>query len=439
MGFAMNVKGMVAKYHSRSASNAAPTIQTLPKAGSNIYSGNIDHEMLSTTSFQSDTSSRKLAKILGPEVLLHSSTQSPDLSRRSSFSLRRNAESTRSIPQVDTRRNAIVAPEEWNVSGHDEKNILFDGDNDLPTTNDDDTIHITPVIGEEAKTKPLALSAPNSPDVDALSIAQFPSAEKPASDDPLEGLEPNRSLSLSRNGSIDFNEVCERLLDSLSSPVERPSYGRDKTCSSVSSVSSSQSISAVTEPPTPLLESSSSSCSSMIPADKMAKVKSDLVADQVALEAKFKLASARDALKRVKSNVACPDGFAFRRYAPPAPIRALTLESRTQSYTATDVIPVEPSRPIRLSRSYTAVDELTVEHATPRSSRSSRTHRELSVNPQKSEVRIGVAAPKNLNNLKKSNEQAAGKPVSNGHAKAKSKNISYIPQGHITSIHEVLA
>lgn len=280
-------------------------------------------------------------------------------------------------------------------------------------------------------------STSNSPDVGALEVSDF---ESPCNSrcsmyeiyTPLESERTEDSKSGQSSADLSFDALCGRLLDSqalvsASGVAVRP-YS-DKSAETLP-ISSSHS-STMTFPTSSA--SSISSCASSIESlghdEQKYKSIGSLASEQAALEARLKLAAARDALKKVKSNVVPPNHRAH-----------FTSHVLRQSFTE----PISlASRPGLISRS-ASDNNITIKaqkqalygteptHSS-RSSRSSRRTR-ASLTPLKSDVRIGVSAPRNLNTIKKTDERSAALS-----AKSKPKVIAYIPQNHITSINEVCA
>lgn len=295
-----------------------------------------------------------------------------------------------------------------------------------------------------------AIESPDSPDVEALGIAQFgSSSDSPRSKyDNLTTLRSHSADDLQRPmqpRDMSFDALCVRLLDSdlHSDELEFPDAHSFDTLSAGSPVSSSHSstimfpVSSATS-----ISSSASSINSMSAEEKHEKAIVALVADQAALEARLKLAAARDALKRVKSNVAAPSC----QTVPPSPIsRQHTMPSSGVASKAgiprsvsERLLATRPTIPV--SRSASSIVQHTQEETAGRSSRSTRNHSgrdNRTLQPLKSDVKIGFAAPKNLNLLKR-HDDAQHQRTANP-AKGKGKGAVYVPQNHITSINEVLA
>lgn len=289
-------------------------------------------------------------------------------------------------------------------------------------------------------------STPNTPDVEALGIADFDTYHDDSTS-PYDTYTPLSTGTLDRRAmfqseDLSFDALCDRLLDShLHSSETDPAdlHPSDSvSLSSHSPISSSHSstimfpVSSATS-----ISSSASSIISVAAEEQLAKTVVSLVADQAALDARIKLAAARDALKKVKGNVVAPNS----RSLPTSPILR-------QSYTT----PLAFAGKAGLSRiaseqAFTIRPQMTASYSTGvipstaferqssgRSSRSTR-HSGRSLTPSRSDVRIGVAAPRDLSLMKKQDEQRSA--LQSG--KGKSKVVSYMPQGHITSINEVLA
>lgn len=422
----------------------------------------------STTSLVSSTSSsKKVAWLLGVEAVSNEDeTSRPPISR---------GNSALKLEKILGSRVQLRSPQPYTSSDYaeelsdDEESILSDVEMDTSHTaaynrrdgmvmETDDNIeaarmdwpsvslpvsvhashepHYTLQSADKLVPEPLP-TAPDSPDIDSLAVAQF----TPSSVEEAKFSSPRFQgdlTSTDEDNAVDFNEICERLLVTLSSPLTRPSFDTENSRTS-STISSSQSSAMIfTGPPTPQLSSCGSSLKSILREEKMATVKSSLVADQAALEAKMKLAAARDALKRVKSNVAAPaSDYATTNYPRPAATADRHLShARTASSSSVGMLRPPPST-LRASRSASAVDEL-AERPAPRSSRSSRnTHRDPSPQPHKSDFRIGMAAPKDLSVLKNGKDRSPV-PIKKS-IPVKGKTAMYVPQGHITSIHEVMA
>lgn len=408
----------------------------------------------SNISVQSRASMKKLAALLGPEALMDDS----ELDAESRLYTTKSATSTSST------RDESVATEESD-SDNDDESVFEDAGIMADFMLADEVMSALPITESSPIPEPVMdkkivelqtpISIPSSPDIEALSVAQFPAAEPlqkiPAfqSSSQILGEAPSRTPTPS--STVDFEEVCERLRDSLTLPEENSQATTQdfETCKedSTTSPSSSQSSTRLfTEPPTPALSSSASSLSSVSGDEKMARTKSSLVADQAALEAKFRLAAARDALKKVKSNVVAPsvpDPRLFVEQARPATRRSLTTiaPSMVKSPSLSSIAS------LRSSQSSTSINELGATNSlTSKPSRSSRARDNRPLTASKSSIKIGVAAPKNLSMMRSvssgniPNQLGPDQKRTSGFmTKGKGKASVYVPQNHITSIHEVIA
>lgn len=290
-------------------------------------------------------------------------------------------------------------------------------------------------------------STSSSPDVDSLNVAQFPALQTESTYDPAVSRDaPATTVA----ATVDFEEVCERLRDSVDLPelaTARPAFDHSNTSSTSSSCHSSAII--FTEPPTPSLSSSASSFNSLNDEEKLAQMeetKSALVADQAALEAKLKLAAARNALKKVKCNVASPMAAGLEpQTTRPTHLRTASTKLERPSHVRTlsgslrsDKSRLSSSGSSNDFGSFNEINEESEEQerrsiGSTRSTRSSRDDRVPM--PHKSTVKIGYAAPKDLSIMRHPSTKRLGlAPI-----KSKSKAQIYVPQNHITSIHEVLA
>lgn len=295
------------------------------------------------------------------------------------------------------------------------------------------------------------LVAPDSPDVDSLCVSTFePFTPIPSSETATPRYGSDTKCIEGEEEVIDFNEVCERLLDTLSTSFVRPSLEQHESGSS--SASSKSSTMLFTEPASPQSFSSASSLNTLDVLDRMENAKRALVAEQAALDAKLKLAAARDALKRVRSNVVVPTTDAYASlniHRPKSGPRAYTTQIRTSGHIRTQSNPERAeTMPLMChSRSSSSIDELPArgDRSSPRSSRSSRYLRGSSDMPlltQKSDIKIGIAAPKDLSVLKQAGERPShgrSDKQAGQQLKSRSKSALYVPQTHITSINEVLA
>ena len=241
---------------------------------------------------------------------------------------------------------------------------------------------------------------------------------------------------------LDFHIVWDRLQGSEKSPqeitFERPAFPAFQASGSSSSVSSQSSAMLFTEPPSPAA-SSASSLSSLGHVEEP-KAKDTMISAQAAIDAQVKLAAARDALKRVRHNVVTPsevETLAVRTQ------RNSLLNSRSRS-----TLDVSSARQVHLTR---AISESTLSspraqyeeeprhRPTSTNSRSSRSRHsdrdDIPIVPSRSNLRIGMSAPKDLTLL------AKGIPSIPSHTRPKSKGkaVVYKPQTHITSINEVLS
>lgn len=277
-----------------------------------------------------------------------------------------------------------------------------------------------------------ALSPAQSPDVESLSVAKFP-AYTFGSLDTAETL-PEQSVSVIRNDGIDFDQVCERLLEDLIAPDGRPTFMHQS--GDGSTLSSSQSSTRLfSGPPS---SSSSSSVSSLATVERMEFAKTALVADQAALNAKLKLAAARDALKKVKHNVAdVPTTCDV--YRRPTSTRAMTtVPAKVTRSVSTNSLTANIRSTLPKSKSHTSLPSPDENASVPRSSRSCRrsSRDSQSLVPMKNDIKIGVAAPKKLTASKATTQE---QPLVRRSSTKSKKTSIYVPKSHITSIHEVMA
>ena len=260
-----------------------------------------------------------------------------------------------------------------------------------------------------------------------------------------------------------FAIVCERLMSELDEKLERAAAGEmtppasiptlSATASSSTSTSTSPSIFQVTEPSSPI-----SSCSSAESSLKNVRVafraaetslSSDKMAEQRA--AKAKLAAARDALKRVRSNIVVP--VTEQELAPAFGLR---ISSSLSSPNLGSQLSRSRQNSISSNKSSSSLSSLLSdsdksERSRPRSSRRSRTFDGTGApTPRKGEITIGVAQPRNIEAAQsKQHARVPGRPATgtpvvrqggfggSTSSITKSKSSSYIPQMH--NIHEVLA
>jgi hypothetical protein len=231
----------------------------------------------------------------------------------------------------------------------------------------------------------------------------------------------------------EYEEFCERML------LERLARPQWQTRQTSSSVSSDNTLGLQT----PSLSSSASSLTSLREPTAAQKLQ-QAQRDQAAHEAKLKLAAARDALKRVKvggREVRTPvnhkkseEQLEFMRS------RLSTLNSRSMPSLSDLMQDMEASSPSESCAS------------SVKSGRSSRRlHRERDFDgPKQGNVRIGIAAPRNLQafarpsaaqKLGGGSAAGLGKPPVlpvKTHSKTRSAVVPYKPQIHITSIEELL-
>lgn len=275
-----------------------------------------------------------------------------------------------------------------------------------------------------------------------------------------------------------FAIVCERLMSELDDKLERAASGQDvhitpvtiplASAPSSTSTSTSPSIFQPTEPGSPV-----SSCSSAESSLKNVRVafraaetslNGDKMAEQQA--AKAKLAAARDALKRVRSNIVVP--MTEQQLAPALGLR---ISSSTSSPNLnSQILPRSRQNSISSNKSSSSLSSLISEsdkseRSRPRASRRSRTFDGSSApTPRKAEISIGVAQPRNINNAQPAYKGASpqnaithahprvpgrpstGTPVvrqggfgGQSTSMTKSKSSSYIPHKAMHNIHEVLA
>ncbi|ORY81025.1 hypothetical protein BCR37DRAFT_393658 [Protomyces lactucae-debilis] len=232
----------------------------------------------------------------------------------------------------------------------------------------------------------------------------------------------------------EYEDFCERmLLESLA----RPQWQARATSSSVSSTDSRLGLQ------TPSLSSSASSLASM-QGLKVSR-EQQTQRDQAAHEAKLKLAAARNALKRVKVGGRAVQTPVYHAKVLEQ-VEALRIQlhrGQNNSSTSLASLPQESELPSPAASCASSI----------KSNRSSRrlTRERDFAGPKQADVRIGIAAPRDLQAYARSSagQRLAGGPSAGlgqprslmpakPSAKARSAITSYKPQTHITSIEERL-